>query len=120
MIVPVQSRRFAPRRSLRDIVWSLPLLDFVAEGGSGGSHRAETAAFGLAMCRWSSALQSTIRAGASSARRGIETDADSPATNTVSNRATALVSQALLGRYDHVEAVGRGGVIDQGGTFCCR
>jgi hypothetical protein len=40
-------------------------------------------------CRWSPALLSTIRAGASSARRGIETDADSPATNTVSNRATA-------------------------------
>jgi hypothetical protein len=66
-------------------------------------------------------LLSTIRAGASSVRRGIETDAESPATNTVSNRATArLVSQALLGRYDHVEAVGRGGVIDQGGTFCRR
>ena len=31
-----------------------------------------------------------------------------------------LVRQALLGRYDLVEAVGRGGVIDQGGTFCRR
>ena len=44
------------------------------------------------MCRWSPALLSTIRAGASSARRGIETDADCPATNTVSNRATAAWS----------------------------
>jgi len=70
----------------------LPLLDFVAEGDSGGSHRAETAAFGLAMSRWSPASLSTIRAGASSARRGIEIDADCPATNTVSNRATAAWS----------------------------
>ena len=34
---------------------------------------------GLAVCRWSPALLSTIRAGASSVRRGIETDADCPA-----------------------------------------
>ena len=44
------------------------------------------------MCRWSPALLSMIRAGASPARRGIETDADCPATNTVSNRANAAWS----------------------------
>src|SRR5208282_4835456 len=57
-----------------------------------GSHRAETVAFGSAMCRWSPALLNTIRAGASPASRGIETAADCPAANTVSNRATAALS----------------------------
>jgi hypothetical protein len=50
---------------------------------------AKAAAADLAMCRWLSALLSTIRAGASPAARGIETSADYPAANTVSNRSTA-------------------------------
>jgi hypothetical protein len=60
--------------------------------GEGKNHWAETAAFGLAMCKWSPALLITIRAGASPMGRGIETAADWPAANTVSNRATAAWS----------------------------
>ena len=73
------------------------------------------------MSRWSPASLSTIRAAASSARRGIEIDARLPRhQHRLEPRDRRLVSQAPLGRYDHVEAVGRGGVIDQGGTFSRR
>ncbi len=37
------------------------------------------------MCKWSPALLSTICADASPAARGMETSADCPAANTVSN-----------------------------------
>jgi hypothetical protein len=41
--------------------------------GAAGSHSAATKAGGSAMCRWSLALLSTIRAGASPGARGMET-----------------------------------------------
>ena len=76
------------------------------------------------MCRWPPALLSTIRAGASPAARGMETPADCPVTNTVSNRATAALSlaprdccvlpHALLGGHYHMETVGLVDVVDQG------
>ena len=44
------------------------------------------------MCRWPPALLSTTRAGVSPAARGMETAADFPTANTVSNRAIAAFS----------------------------
>ena len=43
------------------------------------------------MCRWSPALLSNIRTGASPTPRGTETAADCPAANTVSNRSKAQI-----------------------------
>ena len=59
-----------------------------------GGHSAATEAGGSAMCRWPPTFLNTIRAGASLAARGMETAADCPAANTVSNRSTAALSLA--------------------------
>ena len=69
------------------IGWPQPLPLLVV-----GGHWAATEAGGSAMCRWRPALLNTIRAGASPAARGMETAADCPAANTVSNRSTAALA----------------------------
>ena len=61
------------------------------------------------MCRWPPALLSTTRAAVSPAARGMETAADCPTANTVSNRAIAAFSLMPC-----VEAVGLVDVVDQG------
>jgi len=70
------------------------------------------------MCRWSPALLKTIRAGSSPTPRGIETAADCPRRqHRREPHDRRPVSQALLGRYHHMEAVGLVDVIDQGGAI---
>lgn len=68
------------------------------------------------MCRWPPALLNTIRAGASPAAGGMETAADCPAANTVSNRSTAALSlRPLLGSHYRVKAVGLVEIVGQCG-----
>ena len=54
----------------------------------------ETVAGASAISRWPPALLSTIRAGASSAARGMETAVDCPAAKIVSNGETTAFSVA--------------------------